>query len=170
VKRQNQTLLLVEDDTNDQILLCRALRDSGIQHSIQTACSGAEAVAYLNGEGKYADRRHFGFPSCIISDLKMPMGDGFMVLHHLKHHAEWCVIPCILLSSSCDPHDVATAYSLGASSYFQKPSSLSELTVLMKKIHEYWRLAEVPLVDAHGKRIPGQSTGKFGERFEFRSR
>ena|SRR5437867_4665153 len=74
------TILLVEDDPNDQNLVEMALRDAGATGPIQSVSSGEQAIAYLAGDGQYSDRSRFPYPSFVITDLKMPNGDGFSVL------------------------------------------------------------------------------------------
>jgi len=69
------------------------------------------------GEGRYADRERFAYPTFIMTDLKMPRVDGFGVLEFLKKNPEWRVIPAVMLSASRDTDDIKKSYALGASSY-----------------------------------------------------
>ena len=120
-----------------RILAEATFKSVGTNHTIRFASSGDEAIAYLKGEGKFADRNEFKFPSFIITDLKMSPGDGFHVLEFLKNHPALSLIPAVMLSTSDDPDDIRQAYLLGASSYFVKPPTLKGLQAIFRKIHEY---------------------------------
>jgi CheY-like chemotaxis protein len=156
--------LLAEDDTNDQILIKLAFRNNGFDFPIHVVNDGAEAVAYLKGEGQYSDRTVFEFPTFIITDLKMPMLDGFSVLQFLRSEPELAVIPTIVLSASSDEDDIKKAFLVGSHSYFTKPQDLAGLEALIRRIVEYWRECEVPQVHPSGKMLVTESHGKLGER------
>jgi CheY-like chemotaxis protein len=120
----NRTILLVEDDSNDTLLLQRAFRRAGITLTLQTVSDGDQAVAYLHGDEKFADRTAYPLPSLILLDLKLPRRSGLEVLQWLRQEAteEIKAIPVIVLTSSRLSEDVDQAYSLGANSYMAKPS------------------------------------------------
>ena len=162
----SKTILVVDDNKDDCLLVERSFRAIGVSGPIHTLEGGFEAIRYLNGEGKYANRAEFAYPTFIITDLKMPQGDGFSVLEHLKMNPEWAIIPTIVMSASADPDDVKTAYALGASSFHQKPGSLAKLKEHLKILHDYWMTCQVPEVDITGKQLPTESKGKLGERFK----
>jgi CheY-like chemotaxis protein len=127
--------------------------------------SGQEAIDYIQGAGKYTDRKTHPFPSYIITDLKMGDRDGLHVLEFIKKNPARSIIPVVMLSGSADPDDVRHAYLLGASSYFVKPSQPEALQSLVKAIHEYWSRCAVPEVDEDGFAIPTDSVGKPGQRY-----
>jgi len=141
---QHYTILIVEDDPNDVLFLKRALKKNGIENPVCTLPDGEEAIAYLCGKGKYADRMAHPFPRVIILDLKMPRKSGLEVLEWLKEHPQYRVIPTIVLTSSKLNEDVAQAYGLGANSYMVKPSNFDDLQAMMKTAHEYWSLCLKP--------------------------
>jgi CheY-like chemotaxis protein len=165
VKTRKHTLLIVDDDDTQRFFLEKTFKNLGAKYRVKCARSGTEALAYLKGEGKYADRSEFEFPSYIITDLNMSPGDGFMLLDFLKQNPALSVTPVVMLSSSEDPDDIRQAYLLGASSYFVKPAGLRALKELVKKIHDYWAECEVPEVDAEGYAVPTESHGRPGARF-----
>ncbi len=165
MKKFHATILVVEDDKDDQIFIERAFRKIGVTDPILLVNDGAEAIAYMMGEGKYADRKKYEYPTFIITDLKMPNGDGFDVLNHLKSNPMWAVIPTVVFSASQDPDDIKKAYLLGASSYHVKPSSPDKLYEQVAVLNAYWLTCEVPAVDITGKQLPTDSRGKLGERF-----
>jgi len=157
--------MVVEDDPNDQFLIVQAFKKIGVTDPIQIVGGGAEAIAYMMGEGKFSDRQKYAYPTFIITDLKMPKGDGFTVLEFLKGNPQWKVIPTIVLSASSDPDDIKKSYMLGASSYHVKPQSHEELKNHLAVINAYWMSCQVPEVDSTGKQLITDSAGKLGERF-----
>jgi CheY-like chemotaxis protein len=165
MKREHLTILLVDDDPNDLLFLERAFRSLKITDPIRACASGSEAIAYLNGDGKFADRSKYEFPSFILSDLKMPNGDGFALLHAVRSHPKWAIIPTAIISGSADEDDIKQAYQLGANSYFVKPSTPADLADLLRKFHAYWTAVEVPRIDLAGDMLPTYSKNKIGERF-----
>jgi CheY-like chemotaxis protein len=165
-RRREHWLLIVDDEENDRFLLKRAFEKLKVGYRIHALENGGEALALIKGEGKYADRKVYPFPSFILTDLKMPGGDGFEILSYLKKHPEILVVPVVMLSGSDDPDDVRRAYLLGASSFIVKPHGLNALEGIVQKLHYYWSECEVPLVDESGHALVTVSKGKVGERFE----
>lgn len=155
-----------DDDPNDLFLIERAFKKIGVTDPVHTVNGGREAIAYMMGEGKYADRKKYAYPTFISTDLKMPDMNGFAVLEHLKHNPEWAVIPTIVLTASTDLDDIKKAYMLGASSYHVKPETSDALRAQLKILREYWMTCEVPQVDSSGRQLPTDSRGKLGERFD----
>lgn len=165
MKNYHSTILIVDDDPNDLILIESAFRENGVKDPIQAVSGGQEAIAYMMGEGKYSDRSKYAYPTFITIDLKMPGADGLAVLEHLKNHPAWGIIPTVILTASTDLDDIKKAYLLGASSYHVKPNSHEALRKLLKVLHDYWMTCEVPAVDSTGHQLPTNSQGKLGERF-----
>lgn len=158
-------LLIVDDDDNDRFLIARAFEKLNVGYQIQPLKNGHEALAFIKGEGIYADRKTYPFPSFILTDLKMPEGDGFEILSYLQEHPEILIVPVVMLSGSSDPNDVRHAYLLGASSFIVKPPGIDGLESIVQKLHYYWSECEVPLIDESGHAVVTDSTGKIGERF-----
>lgn len=165
MKKYNATIMVIEDDPADQELIVRAFRAIGVTSPIQVLSDGSDAIAYMKGEGKYADRQKYEYPTFVITDLKMPKMDGFGVLEFLKSNPEWKVIPTIVISASSDPDDIKKCYMLGASSYHVKPFSHTALQEQLAVINAYWLTCQVPEVDSTGKQVQTESEGKLGERF-----
>ncbi|MFN7140630.1 MAG: response regulator [Limisphaerales bacterium] len=163
MKRQGTTILVIDDDPNDRFMIERAFRKNGVRDTIHLLAGGSEAIDYLNGEGKFADRKKFEFPSLVITDLKMPEVDGFGVLKHIKRNPQWAVIPTIMLSGSADTNDIKNAYLWGAASFLNKPASPTELQDKLKKLYDYWIIVEVPQILPSGEMEETESRGKMGE-------
>jgi len=163
MKKYNATILVVDGDADERMFIERVLRKLGITSPIHLLASGDEAIAYMKGEGRYADRRGYAYPSFVLTDLRMAHGDGFAVLAFLKRNPDWAVIPTVVLSASNNPHDIKEAYRLGASSFHNKPLGNDDLAKLLSILHEYWMTCEVPEVDVHGKQVPTNREGSLGE-------
>ncbi len=143
------TVLIVEDLPDDVLLLRKAMTRSGITNPIQVVEDGREAIAYLQGEGKYANRMQYPFPSVIFTDLKMPRMSGFEVLEWLRQHPDCSVIPVIILTASRQDEDVKRAYLMGANAYLVKPTSLADLESMVKTAYDFWAWCEKPHVSGN---------------------
>jgi CheY-like chemotaxis protein len=137
-------ILIAEDDENDIFLLERAFKKLGIAMPSHICRDGGEAMSYLKGEGKFADRNAFPFPRVLITDLKMPRCGGMDLLRWLHEHPECNLIPKIVLSASAEPSDVKLAYQLGTNCYFRKPSKFEDLVQLVELAQTFWTTAELP--------------------------
>lgn len=159
-------ILLVDDNLDQQFLsthaLTKALHD---QSTINLANSGNEAIAYMIGEGKYADRKLYPFPTLVITDLNMPDGDGFDVLEFMQANRSWSLIPRIIFSSSDDTDDIRTAHQLGASAYHLKPGEIDALENQMAQIIAYWSTNQIAPVDTAGRLIRTRTTPHRGARY-----
>jgi CheY-like chemotaxis protein len=141
---QTLIILVVEDDPNDTLLLQRALKKNGIDLPMHVCGDGAEAMAYLKGQDRYANRDEFPFPRVLVTDLKMPRCSGFDLLEWLHQHPECNLFPKIVLSASAQEADVSRAYQLGANCYFRKPSTFEELCKLVQVVNAFWLAAVMP--------------------------
>jgi CheY-like chemotaxis protein len=137
-------ILLVEDEENDAMLLKMAFKKNNILNPIHWVKDGLEAIAYLNGEGVYANHALYPFPEVLIVDLKMPRMSGLELLQWIRDHSNYKVIPTIIMSSSRQDSDIEKAYELGANTYIIKPSSFDELARVVKLTHEYWAASVKP--------------------------
>jgi CheY-like chemotaxis protein len=140
----NYTILLVEDDENDATLMKMAFEKNNILNPVQWVRDGMEAVAYLNGEGDFADRSKYPFPEVLLLDLKMPRMTGMELLAWIAEHPDFKIIPTIIMTSSRQELDIEKAYHLGANTYMTKPCSFDELAEMVKLTHEYWAVSVKP--------------------------
>ncbi len=132
-------LILVVDDREDDILLIRrAFAKAGVSNPVQNVRSGEEAVAYLSGEGKYANRAEYPLPVLVLLDLKMPGMDGFDVLTWIRQQDGIRGLPVVVLTTSNEMSDVNRAYQLGASSFFVKEIEFDGTVDLSKLLQKYW--------------------------------
>jgi CheY-like chemotaxis protein len=132
------TILLVEDDENDLELFIRAYGKARMVNPIQRAAHGDDAVAYLEGTGKFADRRTYPLPVLVLLDLKLPRRSGLEVLAWIRSQAGLKRLPVVMLTSSRDSGDINRAYDLGANSYLVKPVAFENLLDLIRSLNTYW--------------------------------
>lgn len=137
-------VLIAEDDENDAFLLRRAIAKVDPLATFHIVDNGADAIAYMKGDGKYADRDKYPFPRVLITDLKMPKFNGFELLAWLLEHPDCNVIPKVVLSASNQTEDIVKAYQLGANIYFKKPGRYEELVTFVELNFRMWSLAELP--------------------------
>ncbi|PWU16086.1 MAG: two-component system response regulator [Verrucomicrobia bacterium] len=135
---KDQFILLVDDDSNDVLLLQRAFHKAGIGDLLKVARDGEEAIAYLSGSDRYADRSKFPMPFLILLDLKMPGTDGFEVLQWARAEPELKRLLIVVLTSSNLQSDIDRAYELGANSYLVKPVGFDEMVNLIQRFEAYW--------------------------------
>jgi chemotaxis family two-component system response regulator Rcp1 len=126
------TLLLVEDNPADAMLLETALNEVSARCRLHLARDGEQAVRYLLHE-KPVNR-----PDLILLDLNLPRMHGHEVLQLIKTNNDLHTIPVVILTSSLAPSDIARAYSSGANSYIQKPPDIDATYDLARTIHHYW--------------------------------
>jgi CheY-like chemotaxis protein len=131
-------ILLVEDNQMDVVLTMDAFREAKLKNNIQVARNGREALDYLFGIEKFANREQFPLPNLVLLDLKMPGIDGFEVLRQIKNTEMLKRIPVVVLTSSKEEGDRALSYDMGANSYLLKPVSFEGFTEVVRKIDDYW--------------------------------
>ncbi|MFN6570432.1 response regulator [Dendronalium sp. ChiSLP03b] len=142
-----QIILLAEDDSNQVLLIRRALRKANLTKPLQVVSNGEAAISYLCGEGDYANRESYPMPTLVLLDLKMPRKSGFEVLEWLKQQPELRRLPVVVLTTSQEINDIHKAYDLGVNSYLVKPIAFSDLTAMLTLLDAYWiNLNQRPMV------------------------
>jgi CheY-like chemotaxis protein len=134
----NQLILLAEDDSNDVLLIQRALQKAGFQNPLKVVRNGEQAIDYLSGNGIYADRKRFPLPFLLLLDVKMPGTDGFEVLQWVRAEQELKRLLVIVLTSSNLQSDVDRAYDLGANSFLVKPVEFDDMVNMIRRFEVYW--------------------------------
>jgi CheY-like chemotaxis protein len=132
------TILLVEDEPSDVFLMSRALKSAQITNPLQVACDGQEAINYLSGTDKFADRAQFPIPSIIFLDLKLPYKNGFEVLTWIRSQSHLDQTLVMVLTSSSEERDIAQCYKLGARTFLVKPPNAAMLVELMVSLKDFW--------------------------------
>ncbi|MBI5964585.1 MAG: response regulator [Chloroflexi bacterium] len=135
---KNAHILLVEDNRMDIELTLDAFKEARLKNTIQVAKNGEEALDYLFGRGKYADRESYPMPNLVLLDLKLPRVDGFEVLRQVKSEPILKRLPVVILTSSKEEGDRALSYDIGANSYLVKPVSFDGFLGVVRQIEGYW--------------------------------
>jgi len=117
-----KTILLVEDNANDEFLTLRALKKYNVANDLVVRRDGAEALDYLFGTGADAGRNPSELPVVMLLDLKLPKVDGLEVLRRVRADERTRILPVVILTSSNEERDVINGYKLGTNSYVQKPA------------------------------------------------
>jgi CheY-like chemotaxis protein len=140
-------VLLAEDDASHVHLVRRFLTKGGLVNPIHAVRDGAEAVAYLNGDGRYADRDEYSLPAVVITDLHLAGTGGLEVLRAVRSDPELKDTPVVVMSGSIEDKDIAAVHQLGASAYLVKPVAFEALLDVIRRLGMPWAL-QLP---AHGR-------------------
>jgi len=133
-------ILLVEDETDCAALIRDTILGVDLPLHLHRVETGEEAIAYLAGEGQFADRDTYPFPYLVLLDLKMPGMGGFGVLRWLgrnpemRHH-----LNLVILSSVQSAKDIEVVYELGAQ-FFCPKSDSDMLQEEIRRLGETWTL------------------------------
>jgi CheY-like chemotaxis protein len=133
-----RALLLVEDNEDDVFLMKRALKGAQVINPLFVAEDGQEALDYLAGAGKFADRDSYPLPAVVFLDLKLPFISGHDVLTWIRRQKDLDSLVVIVLTSSNEASDLSRCYALGANSYVVKPPTPEQLEDLAKAFKWYW--------------------------------
>lgn len=128
-----KTILLVEDNADDEQLTLRAMRQSDIPNIIRIARDGAEALEML-----YGDAHQHRFPDLVLLDLKLPKISGLEVLEKIRSHESTRTLPIVVLTSSDEERDILESYNLGANSYIRKPVDFDQFIDAVRQLGLYW--------------------------------
>lgn len=138
------TILLVEDNPDDELLTMRALRSKDVANEIVVARDGAEALDYLFANGEFAGRDPADHPTLMLLDLKLPKIDGLEVLRRVRADERTKLMPVVILTSSDEQKDMIDSYGLGANSCVRKPVDFDEFRDAVHQLHLYWILLNEP--------------------------
>lgn len=155
---EKKTILLVEDNPDDEALTLRSLQKSNVVNEVVVARDGAEALDYLFCTGDYSDRVACQPPELILLDLKLPKIDGLEVLRRIRSTPSTKLLPVVILTSSDEERDLVESYKLGANSYVRKPVDFVQFAEAVRQLELYW------LVINHAP--PRHRSGRWTERLE----
>ena len=128
-------ILLIEDNPGDARLTTEALKEAKVRNKLCHIDDGAEALAYLRREGKYAGAHR---PDLILLDLNLPRKDGREVLAEIKADERLKRIPVVILTTSQAEEDILKAYNLNANCYVSKPVDLDQFIKVVRTINDFW--------------------------------
>lgn len=125
-------ILLVEDSDDDAELTIRAIKGNKIANRIELVRDGVEALAYLE--------KDHPLPRLVMLDLKLPRLNGLEVLRRIRANPRTRTLPVVVLTSSREEPDIATAYELGVNSYIVKPVEFDSFVKAVTDTGLYWLL------------------------------
>ena len=138
----DKTILLVEDNPDDEDLTILAFEQNHISNTITVARDGAEALDLLLGPDRQGGSVS---PAIILLDLKLPKIDGLEVLRCIRADERTRFLPVVVLTSSREEQDLVASYSLGANSYVRKPVDFAQFIEAVRQLGLYWLLLnEIP--------------------------
>jgi CheY-like chemotaxis protein len=128
---QTFTVLLVEDDEGDAVLIDEAFAERGLTRRLVVARDGVEALEVLRDPAQPV-------PDLILLDLNMPRLDGREVLSTIKADPALCHIPVVILTTSRAPADVMSSYVLHANAYVSKPTEFDAFMDRIRDIDDFY--------------------------------
>jgi two-component system response regulator len=133
-----KTILLVEDNSDDEVLTLRALNKHHLANKIDVVRDGAEALDYLFCRGDYVEKNTDDRPQLILLDINLPKIDGLEVLKIIREDERTRHIPVVMLTTSTGENDIVSSYDYGANSYIKKPVDFKEFVDAVSQVGIYW--------------------------------
>jgi CheY-like chemotaxis protein len=129
------SVLLVEDDPGDVLLVKEAFEDHKVGNTLSVVSDGVAAMQYVRGEGNYADVAR---PDLILLDLNLPRKSGIEVLGEIKKDPGLSTIPIVVLTTSEAEEDIVGAYKLHANAYITKPVDFEQFSQIVHQIDDFF--------------------------------
>jgi CheY-like chemotaxis protein len=129
------SILLVEDDPGDVLLIREALAEHKVGNTLTVVSDGVMAMEYMRGEGEYAGTER---PELVLLDLNLPRKSGSEVLAELKGDPELAMIPVVVLTTSKAEEDVLRAYRHHANAYITKPLDFERFKQIVHQIDDFF--------------------------------
>lgn len=139
-----RSILLVEDDAQDEALILRSLRKAHLANSVDVVRDGQQALDYLLSEGEFAGRPDTAQPAVVLLDLNLPRVGGLEVLARLRGEARTRLLPVVVLTSSDEDRDRLGSYEEGANSFVRKPLDFGEFAETVARLGVYWLAVNQP--------------------------
>lgn len=140
-----KSILLVEDNPQDEMLILRALRKINLANGIDVARDGQQALDYLFCEGEFAVRSPDEEPAVVLLDIGLPRLSGLEVLARLRADPRTRLIPVVMLTSSDEERDRLKSYESGANSFVRKPLDFAEFAETVARLGIYWLATNEPV-------------------------
>jgi CheY-like chemotaxis protein len=136
-KALRKTVLLVEDDENDAFLVRKGLEPFLSGWELRVVTDGSEAISYLRGEGRYAERGAYPLPTLVLLDLHLPRVDGVEVLKWIRQEPSVAGLLVVVLTGLTSPQNLKLVYDLHANSLVSK-SRLLTVPHGIRDFFGYW--------------------------------
>ena len=140
----NKTILLVEDNSQDEKLILRALRKVNLANQVDVVRDGQQALDYMFREGEFAGREGDDLPTIVLLDIGLPRVSGLEVLKRLRNDPKTHLQPVVILTSSDEERDRLSSYEDGANSFVRKPLDFTEFAETVARLGIYWLAVNKP--------------------------
>jgi CheY-like chemotaxis protein len=141
MKKQQFSLLVVDDDDVDFMNVKRALKKNDLSLPIDRAANGLEALEFLNQKFRASGTVD---KLVILLDLNMPKMNGIEFLQEMRNDPRFHTVPVIVLTTSDQQKDLEAAYNLNVAGYIVKPVEFQSFVETMKIVNGYWSLCAMP--------------------------
>lgn len=135
---KSKSILLVEDNPQDEMLILRALRKANVANLIEVVRDGQQAIDYLFAQGEFSGRDGSELPTVILLDIGLPRLSGLEVLESIRSDPRTRLVPVVILTSSDEERDRLRSYECGANSFVRKPLDFSEFAATVARLGVYW--------------------------------
>ncbi len=139
-----KTILLVEDDPQDELLILRALRKVNLANQVDVVRDGQQALDYLFRQGEFAARGGSDLPTVVLLDINLPRIGGLQVLERLRADPRTHLVPVVILTSSDEERDRLKSYERGTNSFVRKPLDFAEFAETVSRLGVYWLALNEP--------------------------
>jgi len=140
----DKSILLVEDNSQDEKLILRALRKVNLANQVDVVRDGQQALDYLFREGEFAGREGEDYPTIVLLDIGLPRVSGLDVLKKLRSDPRTHLQPVVILTSSDEERDRLASYEDGANSFVRKPLDFAEFAETVASLGIYWLAVNRP--------------------------
>ena len=140
-----KTMLLVEDNQQDELLILRALRKVNLANQVEVVRDGQQAMDYLFGEGEFAQRAGSDPPAVMLLDINLPRVGGLDVLTRVRSDPRTRLVPVVMLTSSDEERDRMRSYEGGCNSFVRKPLDFAEFAQTVARLGIYWVATNEPV-------------------------
>jgi CheY-like chemotaxis protein len=141
---QKKSILLVEDNLQDEMLILRALKKINLANDVDVVRDGQQVLDYLFGEGEFAARAGSEMPAVVLLDIGLPRLSGLEVLERLRTDVRTTLLPVVILTSSDDERDRLKSYENGCNSFVRKPLDFAEFAETVARLGVYWLATNEP--------------------------
>ena len=140
----NKSILLVEDNHQDEKLILRALKKVNLANQVDVVRDGQQALDYMFREGEFAERPGTDLPTVVLLDIGLPRVSGLEVLERLRADVRTSLQPIVILTSSDEERDRMKSYENGANSFVRKPLDFAEFAETVARLGIYWLAVNKP--------------------------
>jgi CheY-like chemotaxis protein len=144
LSKKTVLILLIEDNPDDEELTLLAFEENSISNQVVVARDGVEALDYLFGTGKFADRNLDVMPALVLLDLQLPRINGLEVLEKMRADNRTKFLPVVIMTTSNEQQDLINSYKLGCNSYIRKPVDFEQFQTAVQQLGIYWLLLNEP--------------------------